>query len=185
MAGLRWKFAEHLLLGCVQADPLQGLPRFPWALSDPRTCPGPRPPLFAVIRATKRICCSWGWGPREALAKHERFQRKRRLQPARRCQERLGSTGHLEDSERVPLPRDPCLAPSIPPRPSPLGAEAILSVLFMPGFCSPERQKTLCPRETSKELKTAVLTLLHPFSSRNWVLWSLAGLKLSMQLRMS
>lgn len=144
LAGLRGKFAEHLLLGCVQANPLQGLPRFPGALSDLWTCPGSLPPLFAVIRATKRICCLWEVGPQTSLAKHERFQRKRQLQPAGHCQESLGSTGHLQDSARVPLPRDPCLAP-------PLETKEILLVCYKSCFCLPKYPRTLHP--ASKELE--------------------------------
>lgn len=66
------------------------LPRFPWALNDLWTCPGPWPPFFAVIRATKPICCLWGVGPQASLAKHEAFQRKRWLSqpdPAKRIWE--------------------------------------------------------------------------------------------------
>lgn len=66
------------------------LPRFPCALSDPWTCPGLWPPLFAVIRAMKRIGCLKGVGPQASLAKHERFQRKRQLSqpdPAKRIWE--------------------------------------------------------------------------------------------------
>lgn len=96
-------------------------PAFPGALSDPWTCPGPWPPLFAVIRAMKRICCSWGWGPRQALPSTSTSRGRggfSQPDPAKRVWE---IQDHLQDSAWLPLPGDPYSAPTIPPVPPPRG----------------------------------------------------------------
>lgn len=110
-------------------------PAFPGALSDPWTCPGPWPPLFAVIRAMKRICCSWGRGPRQALPSTSTSRGRGSFSqpdPAKRVWE---IQDHLQDSDWLPLPEDPSSTPIIPPVSPPQGAEAILFLSCI--FCFP------------------------------------------------
>lgn len=128
-------------------------PAFPGALSDPWTCPGPWPPLFAVIRAMKRICCSWGRGPRQALPSTSTSRGRGSFSqpdPAKRVWE---IQDHLQDSDWLPLPKDPSSTPIIPPVSPPLfGNDSSISC----EFCSVTiHEQENCAVETSVQTAEA------------------------------